>query len=503
MPKIDRDMELYDCEIRVIDTLSNTIYQHVYECLGQTYLVQTINPEKTGKWDKRYASLEVARDLLQNNVIINPSRSGGWGLLASTYLGLIEAFLHLGPDTTIQRFDEIHVLARRAFLCYQRALALGLTGNPLYWEEFGRLVFMISSRPLWHGEELLGLRSEYDAFYDLPQSQLRELCRQLFTRAREIEGAEDPGWFCPYMLGKLHEKLGSEPAAYLGFYMDAVRLNSNPKCLEPSYRLLSSLIKLVSRGHVSPPVEKVLIQVAGGVTVDCLIAKLNELNTIDRWYHKAIFRRAQIAGLAGDWGTAKRELQQLVSLKVTTTKFWNVWRTEYDLPGKFFLYAKRIILLMIRALEEIRDGDGLMVVLKRVRRASNDTYNVSGVVDAAQSSIRTVVCSLVPDIWPKLTSVGRSRLEAVAVHLQSVDVLPDLRTIKRAYECLSFSEGHADIERAFVCAVFGLSTEWGVEMEVETAVPLCLNDVMPMAMSIYEHIIDREVLSLVAFVVPF
>ena len=167
--------------------------------------------------------------------------------------------------------------------------------------------------------------------------------------------------------------------------------------LEPHYKLVSIVHKLVSREEITlaqarealnhtPYARTVTFPEELDEWVPHVLAVLKNLRSADKsnWHHRMIARAAQIVyddsdpradatGPSQNLGAmgAKHELTQQM---FTKTMVLQVWRPECERPGRHFVYTSRYTRFFVRILEQLRDRTNLEMLARRVRRRPHDLF---------------------------------------------------------------------------------------------------------------------------------
>ncbi|KAE8147510.1 histone transcription regulator 3, partial [Aspergillus avenaceus] len=160
---------------------------------------------------------------------------------------------------------------------------------------------------------------------------------------------------------------------------------------EPHYKLVSIVHKLVRRGSLTPTEgSKALTATPWARKVPppeedepwkpYILAVLRKLKHADKsnWHHRMAVRAAHIiyddekdaAAAAG----AKGELTQQIFTKTMTIQ---VWKPEYERPGRHFVYTSRYVYFFVALLEQLGDRASLDQLLRRVRKKQGDFVNHS------------------------------------------------------------------------------------------------------------------------------
>ncbi|KAI1989642.1 Histone transcription regulator 3 [Ophidiomyces ophidiicola] len=171
--------------------------------------------------------------------------------------------------------------------------------------------------------------------------------------------------------------------------------NRSDPILEPHFKLVSIIHKLVKRGDLNPyeASEKLLATPWAkrlSVVTDMdswtpfILEVLKNLRAADKsnWHHRVVARAAHViyddtkdyeAAVA-----AKHELSQHV---FTKTMSLQVWKPENERPGRHFVYTSRYVYFFVHVLDQLNDRTGLDLLIRRVRRRPNDFVNFAQLWD--------------------------------------------------------------------------------------------------------------------------
>lgn len=166
--------------------------------------------------------------------------------------------------------------------------------------------------------------------------------------------------------------------------------------LEPHYKILAILHKLVQRRELEPHDASEKLQVthyARQVPVfspeesenqddwdDYILKVLKVLRSADKsnWHHRMTARAARIHYGDPSPGdvymaalTAKSEFSQQI---FTKTMQLQVWKPEYERLGRHFVYTTRYTLFFIQLLIETNDRAGMEALARRVRRRNHEFF---------------------------------------------------------------------------------------------------------------------------------
>ncbi|GAB1319375.1 Histone transcription regulator 3 [Madurella fahalii] len=228
-------------------------------------------------------------------------------------------------------------------------------------------------------------------------------------------------WKNPYMVAKCLWKMYQKPAEELDeknrlhrptvrTVLDALEktievVSALPKprhgqdpILEPHYKILSVVHKLVTRGDLPAQEGADILQRqpyapdrGKEVTIEnaddweaYVIRGLQFLRDKDKsnWQHRIIMRHARILfdeNADDDEGqsyvAAKAAFTVLRESMFTKTMVMNVWKCDAERPGRHHVYTERYIRYVVRLLEVMNDRTNLEAVLRRIRKKGADFYH--------------------------------------------------------------------------------------------------------------------------------
>ncbi|EMC93043.1 hypothetical protein BAUCODRAFT_125974 [Baudoinia panamericana UAMH 10762] len=362
-----------------------------------------------------------------------------WLRLAQAYDTKIEESVVWSAEKLNNNMPEIVQLQRAAIHCYTMATALlhrssddapeTLDKATELYTEFAFRLYSSSREPFSmlpfavdDAEKFLSHPTGLDKgkpFAPLRVYMAWKLAKTFINRAI----AHRPqSWTLRYMLGKIlwkmhtapdHVRLHNEaPTAQqvLEPFVRAIELLPDKKdsrerrepTLEPHYKLVSLVHKLVSRGELSleqarealqhtPYARLVTFPQEFGAWQAHVLAIIKNLRTADKsnWHHRIIARTAHIVyeaagpvinGRVSDEVTgaaaAKHELMQQM---FTKTMVLQVWRPECERAGRHFVYTTRYTRFFVKVLEELKDRQSLDALARRVRRRPHDMFEHSTV----------------------------------------------------------------------------------------------------------------------------
>ena len=363
-----------------------------------------------------------------------------WFRLAQAYDTKIEESVVWSAEKLNNSMVEITQLQRAAIHCYTMATALAYRSADLAYDtsekmtelftEFGMRLYASSREPfsmqpfaLEDTEKFLsfanGVVGKGKPFQPLRVYTAWKLTKVLFQKA--LEG-KPQSWMLHFMLGKCLWKMHSAsqnvrgqeapPTAkqVLKSFVRAVELipdkdkkDSREKrepVLEPHYKLVSTVHKMVTHGSISLDQAKDTLDSTSYARtvrfpqeldewVPHVLSVLKTLRAADKsnWHHRMVARAAQIiyddsdpradaTGPSQNLGAigAKHELTQQM---FTKTMVLQVWRPDSERAGRHFVYTARYTRFFVRILEQLKDRSNLEMLARRVRRRPHDVFEHS------------------------------------------------------------------------------------------------------------------------------
>lgn len=184
--------------------------------------------------------------------------------------------------------------------------------------------------------------------------------------------------------------------------------------LEPHYKLLSIVHKLVSNGDLKFQAGADILQdnrpyaIKKGeqVLVACMeeweeyvSESLRHLRSTDKanWHHRMIARSAYIVhdpnthDQDAESATATAARNILCQTMFTRTMVVNVWKPDYERPGRHFVYMERYVRYMIKLLVITNEKTQLDLLAKRIRKRPGDYYRFSEVWNECCSALYKLI----------------------------------------------------------------------------------------------------------------
>jgi hypothetical protein len=165
--------------------------------------------------------------------------------------------------------------------------------------------------------------------------------------------------------------------------------------LEPHYKLMSIAHKLVIHGDLEPQDAADLLQrqpyaIRRGEHVDVsdswgkfILDSIRHLRNADKsnWHHRMIYRTARIVcpDSEPDYTQANAARAELKESMFTKTMVVQVWKPEFERPGRHCVYMELYVKFMVKLLWLLDDKFNMEALVKRVRKKQVDYYHFSEV----------------------------------------------------------------------------------------------------------------------------
>ncbi|KAL2834941.1 hypothetical protein BDW59DRAFT_1372 [Aspergillus cavernicola] len=354
------------------------------------------------------------------------SRWETWYRLAQTWDSKVEEDITWSADKINNNRTELVTSQRNAIHCYAMAMAAAArTAEPepetralladLY-TDFGIRLYSSSREPLSMGAFSLADFSRHYSNEESQQMYQGQPFKEMKTYSawrlasyllRRAVVDKPKSWMTHYMLSKCLWKMfscddsvrGSSKRISLDSVLDSLldtidalpqRKDSRSEPIfEPHYKLVSIVNKLVKRGVLTPAdASKTLVTTPWARKVQApedigdwkryILEVLKSLKSADKanWHHRMAVRAAHIIYDDDKNSTAavgaKSELTQQI---FTKTMAIQVWRPEYERPGRHFVYTTRYVYFFIALLDQLDDRANLDQLLRRVRKKQGDFIN--------------------------------------------------------------------------------------------------------------------------------
>ncbi|KAF4306121.1 Tetratricopeptide-like helical [Botryosphaeria dothidea] len=354
-----------------------------------------------------------------------------WYSQAQAYDYQVDEMVAWSAEKVNKGDPELVQHQRAAIHCYTMAVATAIrnadaseeTANKMaqLYADFGMRIYSSSRDPL--SMQAFTLKDTEERFYSTNQVMRSvpfapmtpvmawKFASGLFKRA--IARKPD-NWLSHYMLGKCLWKMhttqegtiqpknrpsvGEVVAAFTKAIeeLPGKKGSRGEPILEPHYKILAILYKLVQRRELEPRDASEKLQAthyAGQVPIfnpedsehqddwdDYILKVLKVLRSADKsnWHHRMTARAARIhygepspADVYVAALSAKGEFSQQI---FTKTMQLQVWKPEYERLGRHFVYTTRYTLFFIQLLFETGDRAGMEALAKRVRRRNHEFF---------------------------------------------------------------------------------------------------------------------------------
>ncbi|KAH8695495.1 putative transcriptional corepressor of histone genes [Talaromyces proteolyticus] len=350
-----------------------------------------------------------------------------WYRLAQTYDSKLEDEITWSSDKINNNKSDLASLQRNAIHCYAMAVVGALRAGDEdeksraviseLFTDYGIRLYASSRQPLdmaaFSVNEFQRHYSDFASqklYTGKPFKEMRlysvwGLASNLFRRAM----VDRPNyWVNHYMLSKCRWKMFNSDEAMRGSnkavtldgvldpLLDAIETLPTRKekgadpIFEPHFRLVSVLHKLVTRQQIEPikageilsesPYAKKLSPPQDMASwKPYVLDVLKCLKNADKsnWHHRIMLRIAKIhydsqEDAISAANAAKNELMPQI---FTKTMALQVWRPEFERPGRHFVYTTRYVYFFVKLLDQIGDRSSLEQLLRRLRKKQGDFIN--------------------------------------------------------------------------------------------------------------------------------
>ena len=407
-----------------------------YFLMGNIALTKFRSQKRTGPTPTEDVDIAIA--FFAQDLEFSTDNWETWFRLAQAYDTKIEESVVWSAEKLNNGMQDLVQLQRAAIHCYTMAMALAYRSaepSDETSEKMAELSSDFATRLYASSREPFGMLpfalDGQEKFFSVPSvannvvrgksfNPLRpytawKLAKTMFQRALT---QKPESWTLNFMLGKclwkMHTSSDTErhtrdvpPSAQdvLRSFIHAIELIPEKKdsrekrepVLEPHYKLVSIVHKLVSRGELSlDQAKEALSHTSFGRTptfpqepdewVPHILQVLKGLRAADKsnWHHRMVARAAQIvyddSDSRADPSNAGQNLgamgakHELTQQMFTKTMVLQVWRPECERPGRHFVYTARYTRFFVRILEQLKDRVNLEMLARRVRRRPHDVF---------------------------------------------------------------------------------------------------------------------------------
>ncbi|RDW89232.1 hypothetical protein BP6252_01264 [Coleophoma cylindrospora] len=352
-----------------------------------------------------------------------------WYRLAQCFDLELEEEVLWNADKINSNSRQLIVLQRSAIHCYIMALSTAIrtaddsfeTAEKLseMYHDFGMRLYASSREPFenkafWvdeyerHMSGQLGMykRTAHD---EMGKYKVWKYASALFRKAL----VDKPkNWMSHYMLGKCQWKMyckapeddrdrKSRPSMWSALDSFVKAIETVPKhkdsraepVLEPHYKLMSAVHKLVATTEMDPQAGADLLQqqpfaIRKGehvVVTDYteweafILETFRHIRNADKshWHHRMVARVARILcdPDTSDYIQATAARLEFRESILTKTMHVQVWKPEAERPGRHHVYMERYVRFIIKIMLVLNDKAGLDALAKRVRKRAGDYYH--------------------------------------------------------------------------------------------------------------------------------
>lgn len=254
------------------------------------------------------------------------------------------------------------------------------------------------------------------------------------------------------MYSKVGDDSGRDPSSkptvesVLEAFVNAIKYVPKPRdsrqepILEPHYKLVSIVHKLVIHGAMEPQAGANLLQqqpyaIRKGDHIDIsdqedwepfILESLRHLRNSDKqhWHHRMIARVASILydDSRPDYVQALAARHEFRESIFTKTMHIQVWKPDAERPGRHCVYMERYVRLMIKLLWIAKDKASMEALAKRVRKKANDFHRFSHVWnDCCTTYLRLIrgAAQIPPNMDEVFKSVTHEDFEILSDRLQT------------------------------------------------------------------------------------
>ncbi|KAI5458736.1 hypothetical protein BGZ63DRAFT_391973 [Mariannaea sp. PMI_226] len=385
--------------------------------------------------------LRIGATFLRLQLQFTADRWDAWFRLAECFdYELDEAVLWTADKMNKDR-AELVKFQRNAIHCYTLALSHSRNvevdthdGDPLHdlYHKFAMRLYASSREPFAmepfiHSDqerffiETMGSGTFKRILHDqMTEYKVWKFAAKLFRMAME---RQPDNWKNHFMLGKCYWKMYQTPDEALDekdlrskVTMDVLlrslqkavkvaynarKSRSSEPILEPHYKIVSILHKLVSRGDIpSVDAANILSEQPFGLAInpddifasfsepedweEYIIRNLSKLRDKDKsnWQHRIIMRHARILfdeGASVLTSDSKVEARAAFAIlresMVTKTMVINVWKCDAERPGRHHVYTEQYARFTTKLLGIMSDLSNMEQLLKRIRKKGADFYH--------------------------------------------------------------------------------------------------------------------------------
>ncbi|QIW95291.1 hypothetical protein AMS68_000809 [Peltaster fructicola] len=403
-----------------------------YFLMGHISLTKFRTMKRTGQTPTEDVDIAIA--FFMQELEYSATRWETWFRLAQAYDTKVEECVVWSAEKLNSSMSDVSHLQKAAIHCYTMATALAYRSADLAFEtsdkmtelysEFAMRMYSSTRQPFGMlpfdtdgVEKFLSRRTgltKCNAFEPLSKYTAWKIAVVLFRRALAGNSKQ---WNWHYMASKCLWKMYSTTddlrskstlptvSDVLSPLYRAIELvpgkkdtrdNKREPVLEPHYKLVSLVHKLVLRGDMTLPqaqealakthfVRAIKFPSSHEEWLPYILSVLRHLRAADKsnWHHRMIARTAQITftdpSEPDELVRAANTKHELTQQMFTKTMVLQVWRPEAERAGRHFVYTARYTKFFVHILELLKDRANLEMLARRVRRRPNEIFEHSAV----------------------------------------------------------------------------------------------------------------------------
>ncbi|QQK41148.1 Tetratricopeptide-like helical [Penicillium digitatum] len=348
-----------------------------------------------------------------------------WYRLAQTYDSKLDEDITWTADKINNNRSDLAALQRNAIHCYAMAVSTAMrTAEPTaetrevisdLYSDFGIRLYSSSREPLSMGAfsvadfpRHFSSEESQQMYKGTPFKEMSAYSTWNFASNLLKRAAVDKSkrWMTHYTLGKCLWKMFTsddslrttskkvEVQEVMNAVLDAIaalpqrRDSRSDPIFEPHFKLFSFVHKLVLRGDMTPAEgSNALLATPWARKIEppesmdgwnsYILEVLRKYKSADKsnWHHRMGVKAAHIIYDDQQNATAAIAAKQELSQIFTKTLTIQVWRPEFERPGRHFVYTTRYVYFFVGLLDQLDDRASLDQLLRRVRKKQGDFFN--------------------------------------------------------------------------------------------------------------------------------
>ncbi|KAJ5749207.1 uncharacterized protein N7511_010903 [Penicillium nucicola] len=371
------------------------------------------------------SELDDAISFFRQDLEHGTGRWESWFRLAQAFDSKLDEDITWTADKINNNRADLATLQRNAIHCYAMAVSTAIrTAEPTaetralmsdLYSDFGIRLYSSSREPLSMGAfSVEGFPRHFSSeesqqmykgqpFKEMSEYSVWNFASNLLKRAAVDKSKR---WKTHYTLGKCLWKMYNsddslrtspkrvEIQEVLDALFDAInalpqrRDSRSDPIFEPHFKLFSFVHKLVLRGKMTPAEgSKALLATPWAKKVDVpenmdawnsyMMEVLRKFKSADKsnWHHRMGVKAAHLVYDGQPNPAAAIAARQELSQIFTKTLTIQVWRPEFERPGRHFVYTTRYVYFFVSLLDQLDDRASLDQLLRRVRKKQGDFLN--------------------------------------------------------------------------------------------------------------------------------